>query len=146
MAAKTAKKTYLLELKNGGERKLTVPATWKVTFGPTTPYEKKNGGGYGQEVWALRLYESGTKLRAIFTDVKSFRDMEISLLEKKVKVKRQAMEKAGRKGGRAVVVEAKVEEWINPDDPDDTDVPTEYLQINHSSGGDDDAESEDLTF
>lgn len=122
-------KTYILESLKGQQRKVTVPATWKVTFGPTVPYERKSHGG--NEQWALRFYESKDKLRAIFTDVRSFRDASIDILERRVQTKRQVMEKASQKGGRSVVAEARVEEWIDPDDPDSSVVPDDYLRISH---------------
>lgn len=129
------KKTYLLETKNGGQRRLTVPSSWKVTFGPTVPFERKGAGGYrGDEgTWALRLYEKGDKLRAIFTDVKSFRDMDIQVQEKRITTKRQTVEKADRHGGKNVVAEARIEEWVDPDSPesDDSKTPEEYLRLEH---------------
>jgi len=128
------KRTYLLELKNGGQRKLTVPAGWKVTFGPTVPFERKGSAGYrGDEgTWALRLYEKGDRLRAIFTDVRSFRDLSISVEEKRIRTKRQTIEKASSKGGKAVVAEAKIEEWVNPDDPDaSSGVVDDFLRLDY---------------
>lgn len=131
-ATTAAKKTYLLETRGGSQRKLTVPAAWKVTFGPTTPYEKKDGYHGKDHVWALRLYE-GTKLRGIFTDVKSFRDMDIAIIEKRIRTKRQVMEKASKSGGKAVVAEARIEEWVDPDDPA-CDTPSEdYLRLEHKA-------------
>lgn len=136
MPKSSSTKTYVLELKNGSQRKLTVPADWRVTFGPTVPFERKSGGGFGNGgdgIWALRLYEAKDKLRAIFTDVRAFRDTDIKLMEKRTRVKRQVLEKESRKGGKQVVAEARIEEWADPDAPD-TDVPSEYLSLEHHSG------------
>lgn len=124
-------KTYILELKNGQQRRVTVPANWKVTFGPLIPGER--GGGNG--CLALRFYETKDKQRAIFTDVKSFRDSEIPILEKRVKTKRQVVEKASKQGQKGVVVEAKIEDWVNPDEPEET--PEEFLSLDHVSSEDD---------
>lgn len=131
--AEVEKTTYLLTKKGGTEQKVSVPSKWRLTFGPTTPYERKNGGyGNGQEVWALRFYE-GTKLKAIFTDVQSFRELgSITIEEKVVRVSRQRMQKGGRTGGKEVVAEAKVEEWINPDDPDEPDEEFKTLEFKPS--------------
>jgi hypothetical protein len=66
----TDTRTY--EIVQSHERfRIDVPANWKVTFGPLAP-GSKYGGGY-----ALRLYESETKQRAVFVDVTSFRDLSI---------------------------------------------------------------------
>jgi hypothetical protein len=122
------KKVYLLETKSGSQRKLTVPRDWKVTFGPTVPFERKNSGRY-DECWALRLYE-GDKLRAVLTDVRNFRDLDIEVLEKRISSKRQVIEKASKKGGKTVVAEAKIEKWVDPDDPEEAGTtPEEYLRL-----------------
>lgn len=122
---------YVLELKSGSQRKLTVPSTWKVTFGPTTPYERKDGmsGRHGEGTWALRLYD-GDKLRAIFTDVRAFRDMAIEISEKRTRTKRQTIHKASKHGGKAVVAEATIEEWVNPDEPEE-DTPEDFLTLDY---------------
>lgn len=121
-------KTYVLELKNGGLRRVTVPATWKVTFGPTTPYERKNSYESGQLVWAVRFYEGNKEnLRAIFTDVKSFRDESIPILEKVTKVQRKATQRATASGFKDVVVEARVTEWRDPDKEDEEDDNAAFL-------------------
>ena len=127
-------KTYVLELKNGGQRRLTVPANWKVTFGPTVPFERKGAGGYrGDEgTWSLRLYEGSDKLRAIFTDVRAFRDTSIVITEKRIRTKRQTVDKASTKGGKTVIAEARIEEWVDPDSPDTDDkTPTEYMKLDY---------------
>ena len=118
---KTETKTYLLELTGNRLRRVTVPDHWRLTFGPTTPYEKKeNRGGY--DVWALRFYD-GKNLIAIFTDVKSFHDESIEIMERVTKVQRKATQRATPKGMKDVMVEARVTEWVKPgaDDPEDGD-------------------------
>lgn len=130
--------TFLLETKNGQQRKVEVPSTWRVTFGPTVPFERKGGGGrYSDELWALRFYD-GKELKAIFTDVRSFRDMSISIQEKMIKVQRQTFNKEGSKGGKAVVAEAKIETWVDPDNPDEDVTPSEFLKLDFQQ--DEDAE------
>lgn len=63
-------RTY--EIKQGSERfRIDIPANFKVTFGPLTP-----GSKFGS-AYALRVYESDTKQRAVFVDVTSFRDLSI---------------------------------------------------------------------
>lgn len=69
-------KTYLIETNNGSIQ-IDIPDDWKVTYGPVSPGAK----GYGNDL-ALRIYESETKQRAIFTGVRSFRDMSIPVRRK----------------------------------------------------------------
>lgn len=114
-------KEYILELDNGSQRKLTIPADWKVTFGPINP------GSKGHQPLAVRFYESKDKQRAIFTDVKSFRDASIPIEEKITRVKRQNITKKTPEGERIVVVEAKITEWRNPDEEHEPD--DEFMQI-----------------
>lgn len=137
-------KTYLLETKGGKKKRLTLPASYSLTFGPTIPYQR--GHSPDSSAWSLRIYrEAGKKqLAAIFTDVKSFRDMDLGITEQRVRTKRQVMEKASTKGGKAVVAEARIEEWIDPDEPDTEDsTPSEYLSLEHKT---DDDEVEVIDF
>lgn len=54
-----------------GEFKVTIPTTWKVTFGELQP---RSGG-----MLALRLYETPTQQRACFVGVRCFRDLGLKL-------------------------------------------------------------------
>lgn len=63
-------KTYLVKTSRE-ELQIDIPENWKVTYGPISPGKGSYGG------YALRIYESDTKQRAIFTDVTSFRDLSI---------------------------------------------------------------------
>ena len=67
---KTEEKTYLVK-RRGEELKVTVPASWKVTYAPIQP------GAHGEP--CLRFYESDKQQRAIFTDVQSFMDTSINV-------------------------------------------------------------------
>lgn len=132
-ATAVATKTYILELKNGDTRKITVPAHYKLTFGNVIPYEK-NGARQGEARIALRLYDgSKENLRAVYTDVVSFRDAAIATLEKRTQVQRKASQKQTDKGLRDVIVEARVTEWVDPDN-EDTTVPASFQQITYSEG------------
>lgn len=112
----TPTKTYILDMARGAQKRVTVPAHWRVTFGPVHPGSK---GGSGHEI-CLRFYENTSKdtQRACFVNVEAFRDADISVVEKVTRSKRQTVNAATDQGGRATVVEATVEEWVNPDDPD----------------------------
>ena len=79
-----ATRTYLVEDSKGTFR-IRVPADHKVTFGPLAPSEK----GYSSRL-TLRIYEAENKQRAVFTDVKGFRDLSLEM-ERLVKTEEGAM-------------------------------------------------------
>lgn len=57
---------------------IVVPEAWKVTFGPVSVGGGRvNGEGAGS--MALRFYEDDKRQRAIFTGVRSFRDLSIPI-------------------------------------------------------------------
>lgn len=117
-AKNDATKTYILELKSGDLRKITIPASWKMTFGNVVPYEGKNGRT-GEYRVALRLYEgSKENLRAVMTDVVSIRDAEIELSERRTSVQRKGAQMKTEHGVKDVVYEARMTEWVNPDKED----------------------------
>jgi len=125
-------KTYVLELKNGETRKITVPAHWKLTYGNVVPYVGKDQRP-GEHRIALRLYDgSKENLRAVYTDVVAFRDSEISTLEKRTQVQRKASQKATDKGLRDVIVEARVTEWVDPDNEDTSGTPSEFKSLTYT--------------
>jgi hypothetical protein len=107
--------TFLVCRKGGLDQKITVPSKWKVTFGPVSPGSKGEHGAQGP--LCLRFYEAENKQRAVITDVISFRDMSIAVEEKRTSVKQQTLHKNTPHGDKAVIVEGRVEEWVNPDDP-----------------------------
>lgn len=112
----TSMKTYLIEFENGKRKRITVPESWKVTFGPAVAGVNKPGRGYQHEMpMALRFYESTDKQRAIFTDVTSFRDLSIEIEEEVVSVqeKQGYMECEGVR--KATTFQAKTREWVDPD-------------------------------
>lgn len=127
--ASGATKTYVLELKNGNTRKITVPAHWKLTYGNVVPFEGK-GARTGEHRIALRLYDgSKENLRAVYTDVVSFRDSDIGMLERRTKVQRKTMQRATEKGMKDFNIEARMTQWVDPDNEDDGDAPSEFLQL-----------------
>lgn len=129
MADKDKTTVYILDLANGNQRRVTVPSTWKVTFGPAVPFVKNTAGHMVDRGYALRFYEGNKEnQRAIFTDVQSFRDQAIPIEEKITRTKRQTMRKEhGRGGHKDVEVEARVTEWVNPDSP--VEANEEFLAI-----------------
>lgn len=123
------KKTYILNLTNGDVRKIIIPATWKITFGNLLPFAPDQRHS-GLSKVALRIYEGKDTLRAVMTDVVSFRESGIDLLEKRTTIKRKAAQKQSSKGLKDVVVEAHVTEWVDPDAEDGEPDP-EYLTLTH---------------
>jgi hypothetical protein len=127
--ATTTDKTFILELKNGNTRQITIPSNWKLTFGQLVPHTLRETHGASSQV-ALRIYEgSKENLRAVMTDVVAIRDASISIKEKRTSVQRKVMQKATAHGAKDVVVEARVTEWVNPDKDDESDEPNEFLKL-----------------
>jgi len=136
MAKAAAKnKTYILELKNGNTRKITIPHTWKMTFGNVVPYQGK-GSHSGEFRVALRLYEGNKEnLRAVMTDVVAIRDSAIQIVEKRTEVKRQASQRQTTQGMKDVVIEARVTEWVNPDQEEPASaIPQEFMRLTGPDG------------
>lgn len=104
--------TYLLYMKDGSQKKVTVPSSWKVTFGALYPGKEANHGKTG-----LRFYSGTNKQHAVFTEVESFRDASIKFEERVTTSKEETFYKGDGEQRKAVVVEGQVHEWINPDEP-----------------------------
>lgn len=125
-------KVFILTLKNGNVRKITIPATWKMTFGSLVPYSSDRNGARDPNSGgaALRLYEGNKEnLRAVMTDVVSIRDASIEMMERRTSVERKAAQKSTSHGMKDVVVEARITEWINPDAEGDDESPNEFLKL-----------------
>jgi hypothetical protein len=126
-------KTFILELKNGDTRKITIPANWKLTFGQLIPHTLRETHGASSQV-ALRIYEgSKENLRAVMTDVVAVRDASIAVLERRTTIQRKAAQKHSSQGGRDVVVEARITEWVDPDH-EDTSTANEFLKLTDDHG------------
>lgn len=111
----TETKTYVLSLSNNRQKRITVPANWKVTFGPLVP-----GGRYeGGQGLALRFYASKDDQRAVFTKVEEFRDTSIPILERVTKTQKRRSQKDTPEGKKDFIVEARITEWNDPDAPDE---------------------------
>jgi hypothetical protein len=105
---------YLIE--RGTEKlKITVPSSWKVTFGPIVPGKSDNRRGYGayEAPNCLRFYESNDKQRAIFTGVTGFRDLSIKVEKMIVEIaKVSESKKTNNKENSSASVEYD-EKWID---------------------------------
>ena len=64
--------------KTKGQFVIEIPKTWRVTFGYVNPAVRESGYRDGH---CLRVYE-GEKLRAVYANVQSFRDLSIPLARK----------------------------------------------------------------
>lgn len=75
-----------------GRLRISVPSTWKVTFGPAVPPSPKQQryGGNHERSWCLRFYEAENKQRACFTDVTGFYDLSLP-------IEREVTEKSGER-------------------------------------------------
>lgn len=130
MAKATSKtdemKTYVMTTTGGGMRRVTVPAKWKVTFGPLVPPKERDHGS--SKGFALRFYEGANQQRAVFTDVIAFRDESLKVEERITKTKHKVATKQAPGGAKQVVMEARVTEWRDPLQPDDGG-DTEFLSL-----------------
>lgn len=108
--SKTAE-TYLLEMDDKTQKRITVPAGCSVTFGALIPGSTTNTGRLGLRVW------KGKQQLAVFVDVAAFRSLELDIEERKTTTKQETYTKGNGQNAKAVVVEAVVHEWVNPDKP-----------------------------
>lgn len=110
---KTGNVTYLFKMKDGSAQKATMPASWKLTYGMIAP--GKPGSSYNNsDKMCVRAYD-GTLLQAVFTEVESFRNMDIEVMEQIVETKQETIVKETPEGNKAFLVEAKSRSWRNPD-------------------------------
>lgn len=113
------KRIYVLNMKDGTKQKITIPATWRLTFGPLVP-GSKDGNLNGAGALVLRIYEgSKENQRAVFTGVESWRDTQDLAIEvEQVQTKAQAayVDIPGE-GKKEVVANMEVRQWVDPDKP-----------------------------
>lgn len=129
--------TYIMTLQDGSIRKITIPSTWKMTFGSLVPYQQGKGHPVGGETrpYGLRLYEGSEKnLRAVFSDVIAIRDASIEISEKRTSVKRQVLQRQTKNGAKDVMVEAAISEWVNPDSEESDSPDPDFLRLGSDSG------------
>lgn len=107
----TTMKSYIVE-RNKETLRVTVPESWKVTYGPIFRGDK-NQARYdsGGLRYALRFYESDNKQRALFCDVQSFRDASIKIEKKIVTVEGKSEFRANDKSKSSKEEQAVSEEW-----------------------------------
>lgn len=126
------KKTYLLFLTQNRKRRVTVPATWKLTFGMVAPGKAGGSSNYdGSRGWCLRFYEGTDKVRAVFTDVRSFYEVggELEIVEQKTKTTRRVLNSDQAGLSKGSVVEARVSQWVDPEVGESSDDQEESLRV-----------------
>lgn len=76
---KTETRTIIVTLSDNTELRIVIPATSRLTFGPTIPYGKKEGYVDRTIGYSLRVYsgKGADTLIACYCDVKQFRDLII---------------------------------------------------------------------
>lgn len=71
-----SERVYEITFSDRGPMRVTVPDTWKITFGAVVPGK---GGGAQFGSFGIRLWEATDKQRAVFANVTSFRDLSIPI-------------------------------------------------------------------
>jgi hypothetical protein len=75
MPLSETERTYEIRFTDRGPIRITIPATWKVTFGAVVPGAKAGYSG----TFGLRIWETTDKQRAVFANVASFCDLSIPI-------------------------------------------------------------------
>jgi hypothetical protein len=113
-AAEPAKLSYLVQRERVPDIIIEVAADWKLTFGAVNPGNGE-GGRYGN-LHCLRVWE-GEKLRAVFCDVRGFRDLSIPLASKVQKETGAASWTQDSSGNFERTEARQVESSYEPDTP-----------------------------
>lgn len=123
-------KVLVMELSGKRQRKITVAAHCKVTFGPVNPGSHSNRDGE----YCLRVYDTAERQLAAFTDVIAFRDESIDVLERVTSTKAQRVYRDTPNGRKEAVAEVTVTEWRNPDKPEEYEAKdTNFMSITDKS-------------
>lgn len=115
-----AKRTYILNMKDGTKTKITIPSNWKLTFGPLVPGSKGETGHNGTQALVLRIYEGNKdNQRAVFTGVESWRDTQDLAIEVETVQRKQQMAQVDipGEGKQDVAVQMETRHWVDPDRP-----------------------------
>lgn len=104
---KPQERTLLLQMGDGTETKIELPPGSRVTFGPTIPYQRKNGYVEQQTGYSLRVYSGKGQdtLIAVFGGVAGFRDISIPCWK-------QVMKEAGKRIWKSDEQGYKVEDEV----------------------------------
>lgn len=78
MTEEVPTKTYEIVMIDGTRQRITIPATWKVSFGAIVPASAKSSAlSYSGAGWGLRIWEAIDKQRAVYSGVAEFHDVSI---------------------------------------------------------------------
>lgn len=100
-AKKEEPKVKYLLLGGKGDFVIEVPESWRLTFGAVNP----GGPTHGRDMHCVRVW-AGQKLRAVYCDVRGFRDLSIPLarkIDKEVGETKWTMDSAGNFEGERKV-------------------------------------------
>lgn len=98
---------------------ITVPESYKITFGPFSP-PPKGGYGHGNESarGTLRIYEKSKERQvACFAGVRGFRDMSLEYMEEVAKEEGATIWKSDKDGYMREEKVSRKKEWVQPEAP-----------------------------
>lgn len=125
-------RTLYAEIHGGNMRKITIPVSWVITFGPIGVGQRRDGS---ESPNVLRIYSDArrTDLVAVYRDIKTVSDERVIVTERTTKKKQKVFNKAGPKGNQSFAAEARKTEWVNPfaDEPeaDDSGFDEQFLAL-----------------
>ena len=99
-----------------GEQPLIVeniPSTAKITFGAVQPGKREYGGGSEN---ALRIYTAASNQLGVFLNVTSFRDLSLTVKERKVTTKASSEAEVGPDGVKRESATEETYEWTSVSD------------------------------
>lgn len=124
MAARKAASTtdekvgYIIEKEDGTYMKVSVPRSWKVTYGPIWMPTGKGSGHTNEMKYCLRFWEGAKEnQRAMFAKVKSFRIDEIEIEEQFSTTEERVVYEDTGQGRKQHTVQVKKTEWRDPLNP-----------------------------
>lgn len=112
-----SERVILMELVDGGKRKITLEEGDTVTFGAVVPGSKYTGAGG----WCLRVYGPKKRQKGAFVDVQCFREEAIPVEELKKTTKTRHLGEDAPEGFQHSTVSATVSRWVNPNEEQDDD-------------------------
>ena len=84
-----------------------IPTNAKITYGPVQPGKESYGGGN-----ALRIYTSASNQLAVFLDVESFRDLSLTVQERKTTTASEGETVIGPDGKKTKSAGEVTYEWV----------------------------------
>lgn len=104
-------RSLLVKMADGTQKRIHgIPANAKVTFGKVQPGEQ--GGYRDPQAYALRIYTTQNNQLAVFTNVREFRDLSLTVESRNVETKTRSRK---AKDGDGMVREAEEEYEVTTD-------------------------------